>query len=135
MHPLTKTLPLVAALAFGACPDDDGPGQTTSREPALRAAAIIGSCLPDDGAQRTLAALLYEAGPGPSLGDWLESKGYSRIFIDRLIVPQASAIWSADPKQMWSFPAKFLAEFFDNHGMLAIRGRPKWRTVVGGSHR
>jgi predicted NAD/FAD-binding protein len=78
--------------------------------------------------------LLGDESEGPSLGHWLEAKKFSRPFIDRLIVPQASAVWSADPKQMWSFPAKFLAEFFDNHGMLAIRGRPQWRTVVGGSH-
>ena len=35
---------------------------------------------------------------------------------------------------MWSFPARFLLEFFDNHGMLALTGRPRWRTVTGGSH-
>jgi len=34
---------------------------------------------------------------------------------------------------MWTFPARFLVEFFDNHGMLGFRGRPRWRTVVGGS--
>jgi predicted NAD/FAD-binding protein len=79
--------------------------------------------------------LLGDESAGPSFGHWLEAKGYSRAFIERLIVPQASAIWSADPQQMWSFPAKSIAQFFDNHGMLAIRGRPQWRTVVGGSHR
>jgi predicted NAD/FAD-binding protein len=78
--------------------------------------------------------LLGQGEGGPSLGEWLEERRFSRQFIDRLIVPQAAAVWSADPKQMWDFPARFLAEFFDNHGMLAIRGRPKWRTVVGGSH-
>jgi predicted NAD/FAD-binding protein len=57
------------------------------------------------------------------------------MFIDRLIVPQAAAVWSADPAQMWTFPARFLAEFFDHHGMLGLRGRPRWRTVAGGSHR
>jgi predicted NAD/FAD-binding protein len=36
---------------------------------------------------------------------------------------------------MWSFPARFLAEFFDNHGMLGLRGRPRWRTISGGSER
>jgi uncharacterized protein len=36
---------------------------------------------------------------------------------------------------MWTFPARFLAEFFDNHGMLSLRGRPQWRTVRGGSAR
>ena len=48
---------------------------------------------------------------------------------------QASAVWSADPEQMWSFPAAFLARFFHNHGMLGFRGRPQWRTVTGGSRR
>ncbi len=36
---------------------------------------------------------------------------------------------------MWSFPASFMAEFFDNHGMYSLRGRPRWRTVRGGSQR
>src|SRR5262249_34287083 len=58
---------------------------------------------------------------------------YSRAFVERLIVPQASAVWSADPLQMWAFPARFLVEFFDNHGMLGFRERPAWRTIVGGS--
>ncbi|HEX3688875.1 MAG TPA: FAD-dependent oxidoreductase [Solirubrobacteraceae bacterium] len=74
-------------------------------------------------------------GGGPSLGQWLEQQRFSRPFIDRLIVPQASAVWSADPRQMWTFPARFLAEFFDNHGMLSFRDRPRWRTVSGGSAR
>ena len=34
---------------------------------------------------------------------------------------------------MWTFPARFLVEFFDNHGMLGFRGRPRWRTRRGGS--
>jgi uncharacterized protein len=74
-------------------------------------------------------------GGGPSLGQWLEGKGFSRDFVDKLIVPQAAAVWSADPEQMWSFPARFLAEFFANHGILGFRERPCWRTISGGSAR
>ncbi|MBV9816981.1 MAG: FAD-dependent oxidoreductase [Solirubrobacterales bacterium] len=87
---------------------------------------------------RAARALLSTEAPDstrPSLGHWLEQQRFSRPFIDRLIVPQASAVWSADPHQLWSFPARFLAEFFDNHGMLSFRGRPRWRTVRGGSAR
>jgi predicted NAD/FAD-binding protein len=84
---------------------------------------------------RAAQALLSGEGEGPSLGEWLEDQRFSRPFIDRLIVPQASAVWSADPRQMWSFPARFLAEFFDNHGMLSVLGRPRWRTIRGGSAR
>ncbi|HTU97409.1 MAG TPA: FAD-dependent oxidoreductase [Solirubrobacteraceae bacterium] len=86
---------------------------------------------------RAARALLHGGAgdTGPSLGHWLEQQRFSRPFIDRLIVPQASAVWSADPRQMWTFPARFLVEFFDNHGMLSFRDRPRWRTVTGGSAR
>jgi len=83
--------------------------------------------------QRAARRLLLGDGGDPSLGHWVEQLGFSRDFVDRLIVPQASAVWSADPRQMWSFPARFLAEFFVNHGMLDLRDRPRWRTVKGGS--
>ncbi len=72
---------------------------------------------------------------GPSLRELLDDGGYSEWFVERLIVPQASAVWSAEPEQLWSFPAGFLASFFANHGMLGFRDRPRWRTVTGGSQR
>ena len=52
-----------------------------------------------------------------------------------LIVPQVSAVWSADPKRIWDFPASMLAEFFANHGMFGFTDRPSWLTVKGGSAR
>src|SRR5215218_7105453 len=82
---------------------------------------------------REARALIGMNGTAPSLGHWLAQQGFSRHFVERLIVPQASAVWSADPEQMWSFPASFMAEFFENHGMYNLRDRPKWRTVSGGS--
>jgi uncharacterized protein len=82
---------------------------------------------------REAPRLIGMNGTAPSLGHWLEQQGFSRPFVDRLIVPQASAVWSADPERMWSFPASFMAEFFDNHGMYSLRDRPRWRTVAGGS--
>jgi uncharacterized protein len=78
---------------------------------------------------------LLRSHESPSLRAWLADRGYSQAFVERLIVPQAAAVWSADPAQMWSFPARFLVEFFDNHGMLGFRDRPRWRTVTGGSAR
>ncbi len=70
-----------------------------------------------------------------SLGEWLERRHFSEAFVQRLIVPQVSAVWSADLRQAQSFPARFLAEFLDNHGMLGLRRRPSWQTVRGGSQR
>ena len=70
-----------------------------------------------------------------SLHEFLERHRFSRAFVERLIVPQAAAVWSADPRQMHSFPVRFLAEFFHNHGMLGFRDRPRWSTIAGGSAR
>jgi uncharacterized protein len=69
----------------------------------------------------------------PSLRAWLSGLGYSEYFVERLIVPQAAAVWSADPQQLWSFPARFFVQFLDNHGLLGFTRRPQWRTVTGGS--
>ncbi len=85
--------------------------------------------------QRESRELLARDGDGPSLRQYLERGRYSASFVDKLIVPQAAAVWSSDPEQMWSFPARFLIEFFANHGMLSLTDRPRWRTVAGGSHR
>jgi predicted NAD/FAD-binding protein len=85
---------------------------------------------------KSLATILADGvGEDRSLGSFLDEGGYSRWFVDRLVVPQASAVWSADPAGMWDFPVRFLAEFFQNHGMLGFRDRPRWQTVVGGSAR
>src|ERR1700760_2581920 len=84
---------------------------------------------------RALRRLLDHEESGESMHDFLARHRFSRAFIERLIVPQASAVWSADPGQMSSFPARLLVEFFDHHGMLSFRGRPRWRTIRGGSAR
>ncbi len=84
---------------------------------------------------REAQELIGMDGAAPALGQWLDERGFGRHFVERLIVPQASAVWSANPRQMWSFPASFMAEFFDNHGMYSLRGRPRWRSVSGGSER
>jgi predicted NAD/FAD-binding protein len=84
---------------------------------------------------REARALAGGGGAGPSLDRWLAERGFSRHLVERLIVPQISAVWSTDREQMRSFPASFMAEFFENHGMYSLRGRPRWRTVTGGSIR
>jgi predicted NAD/FAD-binding protein len=88
---------------------------------------------------RALRALLDGEGAGSaheeSMQDFLSRHRFSRAFVERLIVPQLSAVWSADPRAAGSFPARFIAEFFANHGMLGFRDRPCWSTVTGGSAR
>ena len=82
---------------------------------------------------REAPSLIGLNGAGPSLGDFLDEGGYSKQFVKRLIAPQVSAVWSADPASIWQFPASMLAEFFANHGMFDLNGRPNWLTVKGGS--
>jgi uncharacterized protein len=84
---------------------------------------------------RDARGLVGTNGSGPTLRAFLEQRGYSKYFVERLIVPQISAIWSANPDQLWSFPASFMAEFLDNHGNLQLVGRPRWRSIPGGSRR
>ncbi len=84
---------------------------------------------------RESVELLNQPEPGPSLGAYLETNRYSSEFIDHYIVPMGAAIWSADHATMWRFPARYLVQFFKNHGMLSVNDRPAWRVIKGGSQR
>lgn len=68
-----------------------------------------------------------------SLGDYLQSNGYSDIFIHKYIVPMGAAIWSTSPGDMFKFPALFFFRFFLNHGLLSVNNRPQWYVVKDGS--
>jgi uncharacterized protein len=68
-----------------------------------------------------------------SLVDWLEQRRYSSEFIRNHVVPMAAAVWSARPDAMRTFPARYLVQFFHNHGFLTTSGRPQWLVVRGGS--
>ncbi|MEO8603947.1 MAG: FAD-dependent oxidoreductase [bacterium] len=68
-----------------------------------------------------------------TLGQYLARGGYSRAFIEQHLVPMGSAVWSADPCRMLDVPARYLVQFFANHGFLTVDNRPRWRVVRGGS--
>ena len=68
-----------------------------------------------------------------TLEEFLAAGGYSREFREWYLVPMGAAIWSADSTDFVKFPAAAFLRFFNNHGLLGIRDRPQWRTVVGGS--
>ncbi|WP_156495537.1 NAD(P)/FAD-dependent oxidoreductase [Croceicoccus estronivorus] len=70
-----------------------------------------------------------------TLGDYLDTNGYSHAFQFDHLLPEAAAIWSSSVKHMRDYPACAFVRFFDNHGLLKLRDRPRWRTVAGGSHR
>jgi len=69
------------------------------------------------------------------LGEYLDRSRYSREFIEHYLIPMGSAIWSAPPERFRQFPARFIVNFFNNHGLLTVRGHPQWKTVQGGAAR
>jgi predicted NAD/FAD-binding protein len=51
------------------------------------------------------------------------------------MIPLVSAVWSTGPEFVLRYPARYLFQFLQHHGMLAVTGSPQWRTVTGGSAR
>jgi predicted NAD/FAD-binding protein len=88
---------------------------------------------------RAAAALLAAPeGPGDrdeALGDFLRRGQFSDYFLGCFMEPLVAAVWSCDPEVALDYPARYLFEFLDHHGMLTVFGSPTWRTVVGGSAR
>jgi uncharacterized protein len=68
-----------------------------------------------------------------SLQQYLDAGSYGEVFRNDHLLPMAAAVWSASPSRMLQYPAASFIRFHDNHGLLKIRNRPQWRTVVGGS--
>ena len=83
--------------------------------------------------QRGSLALLGNMDDNSTLKQYLDNHKYSRWFKDHFIIPMGSAIWSSDPEKFGDFPARYFAEFFDNHGILNIRNQPQWLVIKGGS--
>lgn len=68
-----------------------------------------------------------------TFGEYLEEAGYSDAFRFGLIVPLTAATWSNSPADVLGFPANYLFRFLAQHGVLAPRSIPEWRSIVGGA--
>lgn len=68
-----------------------------------------------------------------TLGEFLAEHRYGRAFRDDHLLPMAAAIWSTPTPAVLDYPAEAFIRFCENHGLLKIRDRPRWRTVAGGS--
>jgi uncharacterized protein len=68
-----------------------------------------------------------------TLETFLREGGYSQYFVQHFMVPVVSCVWSCSPGTALLYPARYLFQFLDHHGMLSVSGSPTWRTVVGGS--
>ena len=57
--------------------------------------------------------------PGnPPLSEFLEHHGFSGPFVDHYLIPMTAAIWSTEPERVLDYPARTMASFLHNHGML-----------------
>ncbi|MDS9470153.1 FAD-dependent oxidoreductase [Paracoccus sp. MBLB3053] len=97
-------------------------------------------CLVDAGHWRLIRDILrfFREAPahrehGGSISDLVRALNLGDEFRDRFLLPISGAIWSTSMARMLDFPAGPLVQFFDNHGLLAVNGQPRWLTVNGGS--
>jgi predicted NAD/FAD-binding protein len=74
-----------------------------------------------------------ELEPGMSTGAFLAAGGYSESFRRDFLLPMLACIWSSSLDAMLEYPAETMIGFLDNHGLLDVLHRPRWRTVTGGS--
>lgn len=68
-----------------------------------------------------------------TLHEYVEARGYGKAFLERYLLPMASAVWSAPRERMMQFPAVTLLRFWHNHGFLGPNTQHPWRTVEGGA--
>ena len=78
--------------------------------------------------------LLESDQPQESVGNFFDRGSYSKQFINQYFLPMGAAIWSSSFETFREFPIQFIAEFYQNHGLLGIRNRPQWYVVKGGSN-
>lgn len=76
-----------------------------------------------------------QADDGVSVRDFVRTHRYGREFVRDHLVPLGSSLWSCPPGRFLDFPVRLVVDFFANHRMLQVAGRPVWRTVRGGSDR
>ena len=82
---------------------------------------------------REAVPFLETADSNISLGEYLDQGGYTAQFSEQYLIPMGAAIWSAEPEMMRRMPARFFIRFFDNHGLLSLENRPRWKVIKGGS--
>ncbi len=68
-----------------------------------------------------------------TVGEFLRDCRVGSKFVHQYLIPMSAAIWSSRPEDILEFPARFMIGFFANHGLMQLRDRPQWRTILGGS--
>ena len=78
-------------------------------------------------------SLLEKSNSQLTLGEFLSRHNFTQTFINYYILPMGAAIWSSSMNDIYEYPAHSFLSFFNNHGLLNIKDRPQWKTIVGGS--
>lgn len=66
-------------------------------------------------------------------GEFLDREGFGDYFVAHYAIPVVSCVWSAGRDSTLLYPARYLFQFLDHHGMLQVAGSPQWYSVVGAS--
>ncbi|WBQ02816.1 NAD(P)/FAD-dependent oxidoreductase [Kribbella sp. CA-293567] len=82
---------------------------------------------------REARAVLVSGDDQQTWGEFLRANRFSQYFVRHFAVPLVSCVWSSGSADAERYPARYLFQFLDHHGMLTVSGSPKWRTVTGGS--
>jgi predicted NAD/FAD-binding protein len=66
-------------------------------------------------------------------GEFLAEENFSEHFITHYAIPVVACVWSSGGSRALNYPARYLFQFLDQHGLLRITGSPQWFTVKDGS--
>jgi hypothetical protein len=70
---------------------------------------------------------------GVTIEAFLRREGYSRHFIDNVLLPQAAALWSLPMAACRELDSHAFVAGFREARFLSVGNRHHWRTIVGGS--
>ena len=76
-----------------------------------------------------------KVGETETLGAYLSRRKIPPVARERYLLPMGAAIWSCNAADFAEYPARFALEFFSNHGLLDLAGRPQWMFIPGGCRR
>ena len=79
------------------------------------------------------AKLFIQTDNNMTLDEYSKKQKYSEDLHECYINPLASAIWSTPGNKVGNMPAKFILDFYANHGLLDLKNRPMWYVIKNGS--
>ncbi|KAK6254719.1 hypothetical protein SCA6_016024 [Theobroma cacao] len=72
-----------------------------------------------------------DTGRNETMGQFIESRGYSELFRKAYLVPICCSVWSCSAEEVMSFSAFSTLSFCHTHYLYEILGRQQWLTVRG----